>query len=149
MRRGFIVACVALASLAWSVLPVSAATTSGHQHQVHWKKRDTAIYVVSTVNLLRDDGGKLLAPSLKSELQINRFAVYADTLQTDLYFIVLRHGPDVVGALAYKMGWPQPMSVSAATDQIGARKALPAIVQAYSSDPKSLMGTFKSTLPSS
>lgn len=133
--------------LAASVAPVHAQESGSHgKSPVNWQQRDTAVYVVSTLNLL----GRTRNHSVQrvfQRLNITHLDVYADSAQANLYFIELkRDDSTTVGALAYQMGWSKPKRISWA-----AGKRIPsvagAIVQAYRMDAKTLIGSFTSTLP--
>lgn len=118
------------------------------EHSSKWDARDTAVYVVSTLNLLHTPQGRPLSATLLHK-GITNYDVYADNARADLYFVELvRDNGEVAGAVAYRMGWLKPVSVSTLTDQLGVSKAQDDIVHAYASDDKQLLDSFTSTLPS-
>lgn len=120
----------------------------GRHTAVTWQRRDVAVYVVSTINLLRVDSGRSLASSLTQRYGVGHFDVYADMNVQNLYYIELRrNGGAVTGALAYQMGWLAPRSVSAFTDHLGVPRAADKITADYQSDPRTLLGTFRTTVP--
>jgi len=121
----------------------------GKRHTaVIWQRRDVAAYVVSTINLLHVDGGRSLTSSLTQRYGVGHFDVYADMNVQNLYYIELRRqGGGITGALAYQMGWLAPRSVSAFTDRLGVPRAADKIVADYQSDSRTLLGTFRTTVP--
>ncbi|MBV9282179.1 MAG: hypothetical protein JOZ41_19025 [Chloroflexi bacterium] len=101
------------------------------------------------MNLLRVAHGRSLPDVLTRDFSVARFDVIADLNNEDLYFVQLKSDQGaVVGALAYRMGWFKPRSVSALTDRLGVHPAPRMIADAYRNDPKQTIGTFTSTLPS-
>lgn len=134
-------------ALAASLTPVHAQGSGAHgKTPVNWQQRDTAVYVVSTLNLLGHTG-RHTVQQLFQRLHITHIDVYADTAQSDLYFIELqRDDMSTAGVLGYRMGWSRPKRIS-----WPAGKTVPAvtaaIAQAYRTDEKTLIGTFTSTLP--
>ncbi len=115
---------------------------------VDWKQRDTAMYVVSTVNLLRTSSGHPLARIAERRLDVARYDVYADASLPDLYFIQLtRDDGTVAGGLVYQMGWPKPQSVTTKINTLGVTPAPPRLADAYKSDQLTLIGTFSTTMP--
>jgi hypothetical protein len=147
VRVCFFVMC-ALVGLG-ALSPVHAAGNRGQQpRQVNWQVRDTAIYVVSTLNLLRTGSGHSFAAVAQRQLSVDRFDVYSDLDQRDLYFVQLkRDDGTVAGVLAYMMGWPKPKSVTSAISSMGIDRAPEVIVQAFKADRLKLFGSFTSTLP--
>jgi hypothetical protein len=134
--------------LAASVVPVHAQGSGSHGNSpVNWQQRDTAVYVVSTLNLLGRTRNHTVQQVFQ-RLDITRFDVYADSAQAGLYFIELkRDDSTTVGSLAYQMGWPKPKRISWSTGRTIPSVAT-AIAQAYKTDAKTLIGSFTSTLPS-
>jgi hypothetical protein len=134
--------------LAASVVPVHAqGSGSSGKSPVNWQQRDTANYVVSTLNLLGRSRGHTIQQVFQ-RLNITRIDVYADSSQSALYFIELkRDDGSTAGSLAYQMGWRKPRRIS-----WSAGRTVPAvattIAQAYKTDTKTLIGSFTSTLPS-
>lgn len=127
----------------------SAAGNTGNRQPkpVDWNQRDTAIYVVSTLNLLRTRAGASVADRLVHRLGIAHFDVYADTQENNLYFIELRRvNGDIAGAFAYLMGWQKPLSVTPFCNRLSPR-APAAIVSDYRSDSRQFLGSFPTTLP--
>jgi hypothetical protein len=131
-----------------SVVPVHAQG-SGSQGKtpVNWQQRDTATYVVSTLNLLGRTRNHTIQQVFQ-RLNITRIDVYADNVHPNLYFIELqRDDGSTAGSLAYQMGWRKPERISWA-----AGKSIPSvaatIAQAYKTDDRALIGSFTSTLPS-
>jgi hypothetical protein len=130
-----------------SVVPVHAQGSGAHgKSPVNWQQRDTAMYVVSTLNLLGHTKHHTVQQVFQ-QLNITRIDVYADTNRADLYFIELkRDDMSVAGSLAYQLGWSKPKRIS-----WSAIKSIPtvatSIAQAYKLDSKTLIGTFTSSLP--
>ena len=128
--------------------PAYAAGTGSRQHETNWNQRDTAIYVVSTLNLVRTTGGRPFAQAVSSDMDVTHFDVYADLDRNGLYFIQLKRDDDSVAAvLAYQMGWLKPKSVTTVGHRFGLRPAAWPIVQAYKGDTKGFMQSFASTMP--
>lgn len=128
--------------------PANAAHRRSNQATVNWAQHDTAVYVVSTLNLLRSDSGQSLTTVFKSQLHVKRYMVEADASVPDLYFIdLVSKSHDVVGAFAYKMGWQKPVAV---TDFgiVSLPRATADVLTAYRTDHRTKVGIFNSTLPS-
>lgn len=130
--------------------PVHAAGKTTHDGKVDWNKRDTAVYVVSTMNLLHGRHGQSASKVLQRDGHIVRYDVYDDTKDNSLYFIQLvRDDGTNGGVFAYSMGWKRPEIVTApASGKVFARTAPQNIIDEYRTDPKDLIGSFTSTLPS-
>lgn len=149
MRRILLVSVLSIVGLAMGVVPASAAGTSSHIKVTNWGQRDTAVYVVSTLNLLHTRNGKPVTALLARKLDVARYDVYADTAVTDLYFIQLRRNDgSVAGVFAYQIGWARPVLVSLSLPRAIAHHANEKIARAYRYDQKQLIGSFGSTLPS-
>jgi hypothetical protein len=120
-----------------------------HSSTTNWQQYDTAVYVVSTVNLLHTRNGHPVLPILRRRLGVVRLDVYADRTQSNLYFIQFKRadgsGP---GALAYEMGWVKPESVTNSCSHFGIVQAPANIVQDYQNDSTQLIGSFTSSFPS-
>jgi hypothetical protein len=133
--------------LAATVVPVHAEGSGSHgKSPVNWQQRDTAVYVVSTLNLLGRSQNHTVQQVFQ-RLNITQLDVYADDDHTNLYFIELkRDDSTTAGSLAYEMGWSKPKRIS-----WSAGKNIPAvtgtIAQAYRTDDKTLIGSFTSNLP--
>jgi hypothetical protein len=126
----------------------SSVTRNQSQTAVDWNTHDTAVYVVSTVNLLRTRSGRVMLPVLRHRLGVRRYNVYSDATASDMYYIdLLKSDGTVAGTLAYRMGWQKPMSLSSALDSLGVTHASDSVVAGYKSDKKTLIGSFSSTLP--
>ncbi|GAC1400408.1 MAG: hypothetical protein NVSMB52_13980 [Chloroflexota bacterium] len=124
------------------------ASTRPHQHPVNWNQHDTAVYVVSTLNLLHSKNGRSLTTIYQQRLGVSHFDVYADTATSDLYFIEMkRDDGSVVGVYAYQVGWSKPKLVYIVSDKFGHVKSPLKLIVAYKSDSKSLMASFTSTFP--
>ena len=149
MIRAFtaVVAC-SLAALGPFIVPVSGARHVAHRSSFNWAQRDTAVYVVSTLNLVRTPNGRSLPSTLGAQFGITRFDVNADLKSRQLYFIELERSDETIfGALAYQIGWFKPMSVAPWLERLGVRKVPRSIVAAYKSDQKQQIGSFSTTLP--
>lgn len=134
-------------TLAISIIPARA---SGHadQRPVNWNQHDTAVYVVSTLNLLRTRSGRPFTSIWVRKGRVTHFDVYADGSQDNLYFIEMKRSDDsVVGALAYQMGWDRPRTVTTSITRFHIPSAPDKVIQSYQSDVKFSIGSFSSTLP--
>ena len=145
MRRLLTLNFCVVVGLAMSTLSVHAASGPVQpQGQPSWQQRDAAVYVVSTLNLLRTPSGQLMVV----KLSVARFDVYADLSRDDLYFIELRaRGGTPIGALAYQMGWTKPQALSRSLGRLGIAHATRTVFRAYRLDEKQLIGSFTSTVP--
>ncbi|MGH2448153.1 MAG: hypothetical protein ACRDFS_06065 [Chloroflexota bacterium] len=146
MRRAILAVSISGLFL-FSASPLYAAR--GHRDtRGDWQQRDTAVYVVSTLNVVRVDHGHPLVSVLHRRMGVTRFAVYADQLESDLYFIdVLGENGRTAGALAYQMGWKKPRSITFSIERFGVRLAPWFDRQAYRTDSKDMLGTFDTTRP--
>jgi hypothetical protein len=132
--------------LAASVAPVHAQGSGSHgKSPISWQQRDTAVYVVSTLNLLGRRGNHTVQQAFQ-RLNITRIDVYADSAQNNLYFIELkRDDGTLAGSLAYQIGWLKPKRIA-----WPAGRTIPVvagtIARAYRADSKTLIGSFTSTL---
>jgi hypothetical protein len=128
----------------------TSATRRGARGVPDWNQRDTAVYVVSTLNLLRTSAGQPLTRVFTDRLHVRRYDVYADALISDLYFInLVKQDGTVVGTLAYRMGWQKPMAVSHPLGRMRIKLATSDVQNNFRVDRKVLMASFTSTLPSS
>ena len=135
---------VLLGLVLWAVPAHAAGTPTSPPSPITWQQRDTAVYVVSTLNLVRTPAGQPLVEKLNAA----RFDVYADLARADLYFIILRsRDGSVVGAFAYQLGWAKPRSISRSTRLLGIERAPRSVVLAFRTDHKQLIGSFTSTMP--
>ena len=145
MRQLVVLFCLGLIGWATPAMPVHAASGPPQpQGQPNWEQRDTAIYVVSTLNLLRTPSGQLVV----NRLNVSRFDVYADVVKEGLYFIQLyaKSGP-LVGSVAYQLGWAKPQALSRSVGRLGVDRASRVVWHAYRADHKQLIGSFTSTVP--
>lgn len=125
-----------------------AASSLRAAQQVEWQRRDTATYVVSTVNLLRTEQGRPLRKFVQDRMDVSRYAVFADDDVPGLYFIQLKRDTgSVAGTLAYRMGWPTPLSLSHKLSTLGVKAAPPEIWRAYKTAHLTFLGAFSSSLP--
>lgn len=149
MNRTLIVLLFSLFGLSATVSPVGAAgqPTRAH-HSVNWAARDTAVYVVSTLNLLHTRQGHLVTAVLEHH-GVAHFDVYADATTDGLYFVLLRKDSgSTVGAFAYQMGWSRPQSLFGVTDRFSTiQRTTAGVRQDFKSDSKLLIGSFTSTMP--
>lgn len=149
MKRGLVVALLATAGTVFSVMPASAASRNSPPPVTNWNQHDTAVYVVSTLNLLHTKGGKSVVSMLSNRFDVEHYNVYADQNVPNMYFIELvRTDTTVADVFAYQMGWPKPRGMSKKSANWGSHRASSRITQEYKSDPKQLIGSFDSTLPS-
>ena len=149
MRRVLVALICGVVGLA-AVTPTHAAAPAATKPAVDWNQHDTAVYVVSTLNLLRTRNGHPMTGIFRHRMGARTYNVYQDVSVADLYFVELaRSDQSVAGALAYKMGWSKPQSLTDSMGRLGVQRASSDIAQAYKSDHKTLIGSFKSTLPSS
>jgi hypothetical protein len=147
----FLSACTLAAACTLSLFgSASAAGAGGHSHRSAdtWSQHDTAVYVVSTLNLLRTHTGRSIATILQQRDSVSRYDVLGDSRTNSLYFVELKEADgSTFGVYAYQMGWSKPLAVTASVARFGVKSASSDIMAAYHSDPKSLLGTFTSTLP--
>jgi hypothetical protein len=130
--------------LSWKPTSASARHTLSK-----WELHDSAVYVVSTMNLARCNDRRLLTPILDHQFGVTHYDVYADQLTTGLFFIEpKRSDGSSAGALAYQMGWMAPQSVSSWLDALHMHRAPPEVSSAFKNDQKRLIGSFASTVPS-
>lgn len=138
---------VAMATLVWAS-PTLAAKTSHPAHDMNWQQHDTAVYVVSTLNLIRAPNGSPISTLLESKLNVSEYRVFADLQDSDMFYVdVRRDNGSLVGTYVYQMGWLKPRALSAALIRYGAQAAPSKYFAEYHSDTKLLLGTFTSTLP--
>jgi hypothetical protein len=145
LRRLVVLFALGLIAAAISAMPVRAASGPPQPRgQPNWQQRDTAVYVVSTLNLLRTPSGQLVV----DRLDVSRFDVYADVVKDGLYFIQLHaKSGALVGAVAYQLGWTKPQALSRSVGRLGVDRASRIIFRAYRADHKQLIGSFTSTVP--
>lgn len=123
------------------------ATSVRTDRAAYWQNRDTATYVVSTLNLLRG-GTQPFVKVAAHALKVTHFAVYADTTTPGLYFVdLMRENGSVAGSLAYSMGWIAPRALGHNLIRFGIPRASQTVNAEYRSDSKKLLGSFTSTLP--
>jgi len=154
VRRFFAAASIALVAAVGLAGPAGAAPNpprdQGTKPGVNWNQHDTAVYVVSTLNLLRGKHGHTLVSAVQQRSGVSRFDVLSDNNVSGLYFIQLKTGDgSVYGAFAYAMGWSRPRSLSSVFDRFHLHRAPGTILKAYAGDPRTLIGSFTTTLPSS
>jgi hypothetical protein len=131
-------------------LPALAAGGPTHvQKTTNWATHDTAVYVVSTLNLLRTKSGQPMSQAFARKLRVVRYDVYADNVNNNLYFIDLKRATgSLAGAFAYQMGSVKPVAILL-NHRVGrVNHASDQISLAYKTDPRTLIGSFTSTLPS-
>jgi len=134
-------------TLAISIIP-TRASEHADQRPVNWNQHDTAVYVVSTLNLLRTHSGRPFTSIWVRKGRVTHFDVYADGSRDNLYFIEMKRSDDsVVGALAYQMGWDRPRTVTTSITRFHIPSAPDKVIQSYQSDVKFSIGSFTSTLP--
>jgi len=147
VRRYFAIGVCALAGVLISAAPASAAKGQ-NQGKTTWGQKDTAVYVVSTLNLLHARHGRSISTVLSKRYGVTHFDVFADDEASNLFFIELKTADgSVFGSLAYEMGWPMPLSVSTSLDTLHIRHTTPDVQKEFATDSKSLIGSFTSTLP--
>jgi hypothetical protein len=114
----------------------------------NWNQRDAAVYVVSTLNLLRTHKGTPVSSIFQRRYNVTRYTVLDDLKSQDLYFIELkRDDGSVFGAYAYQMGWVKPQALTSSVSRFGARMAGADTLTSYRNDGKQLLATFTSTMP--
>lgn len=129
-----------------SLRPTSA---SARHTASKWELQDSAVYVVSTMNLARCRDRRLLTSILDRQYAVTQYDVYADESVPGLFFIEpKRRDGSSVGALAYQLGWTAPMSVSSSLDVLRMHRAPAAADSAFRHDRKRRIGSFTSTVPS-
>jgi hypothetical protein len=148
VRHIFVVIVLGFLGLLVQALPARAAGNTTHRHAIDWNQHDTAVYVVSTLNVLHTRRGQSVATLMARRMHVVRYEVWDDLSSSDLYFIMLkRDDGSTAAAFAYQMGWPQPLGLNASLGRMGVHPAPTTVLTAYRTDPKQLMGTFTSTLP--
>lgn len=139
---------IGIAGLLATFGPTYAAGNSIRPTASDWQQHDTAVYVVSTLNLLHTRHGQPVAQVFAHRLGVTRYDVYGDLNSKDLYFIELKRASGSLAAVfGYRMGWIRPVAVLFTNHVLRAAKATPDVAEAYRSDNKQLIGTFQSTLP--
>jgi hypothetical protein len=117
-------------------------------HHVELDRRDSAAYVVSTLNLVHCRDGRSLALILSQCYPGARYDVFVDQQISNLFFIEPRRADgSTVGALAYQLGWVAPMSVTSSLSALYVRSAPAAVYSEFRTDAKQFIGTFSSTVP--
>jgi hypothetical protein len=148
MYRRVAVGVLGLAGLLSIGTPTFAAHGSKSSSTTNWNQRDTAVYVVSTLNLLRTTNGRPASVTYASRFDITKYSVLADSKVDGLYFVELKRDDGTVfGAYAYQMGWAKPQALTSSVKRYGAKRAPSDIVSDYKSDPKTELATFTSTVP--
>ncbi len=134
-------------TLAIGIIPANAAVHAD-QRAVNWTQHDTAVYVVSTLNLLRTRSGRPFTSIWVRRGRVTHFDVYADGSQDNLYFIEIKRSDHLmVGALAYQMGWDKPRIVTSSITKFHIPSAPDRVIQSYQNDVKTPIGSFTTTLP--
>lgn len=145
-RTGAAIGGAAL-TLAIGIIPTHAAVRTD-QRAVNWNQHDTAVYVVSTLNLLRTRSGRPFTSIWEHRGRVTHFDIYADSSQDNLYFIEMKRSDNsMVGALAYQMGWDKPRTVTPSITKFHIPSAPDRVIQSYQSDVKTPIGSFTTTLP--
>lgn len=122
--------------------PKPIAGTSG------WAVHDTAVYVLSTVNLLHTGGGVPASKYLIPTSHVKLYDVFQDTRISDLYFIQMeRSNESTGGVFVYRIGWAKPMFVSPNSLARIAVRAPAWLADEYHAGHKHLIGSFTSTVP--
>lgn len=151
MRRVIAVLLVGMSGVLLNSIPALAAHHDpGRRNEsvTNWGQRDTAVYVVSTLNLLHMRGGRPVVPMLDHRLSVTHFDVFADQSEPGMYFINLkRDDGSVAGSFVYQMGWAKPQLLKIDLTRQVAHRASASIRQEFHTDPKMLIGIFNSTLP--
>jgi hypothetical protein len=145
-----LVACALglLSVVAFSAPSFAAGSRANLGNNANWNQRDTAVYVVSTLNVCRNQKGRPISTVLQKRFLATKYSVLADTKNQDLYFIeVKKDDGSVVGAYAYQMGWVKPQAITVALAHFGMKQASGDLVTDYKSDSKLLIATFSSTRP--
>lgn len=127
----------------------------GNQHhafrvsqEANWQRRDTATYVVSTLNLLRTNNGQSVTKVVQNRLDVSRYSIWGDRVVPGLYFIQLKRDTgSVVGVLAYQMGWVKPLSLTPRLDALGVTPASREVQREYHHGHLVFLGAFTSSLP--
>lgn len=128
--------------------PANAAHKHTTQKAVNWVQRDTAVYVVSTLNILRLDNGQPVSTLFKNQLHVKQYTVEADAVVPDLYYInLVKANKTVAGTFAYKMGWQKPAAITDFGVQ-SIPRAAPDIISSFHTDHRTKVASFTSTLPS-
>lgn len=156
MYRPVALCAFILASMVSLALPahvLRAAPHTGDRNGVatadaNWETRDTAVYIVSTLNLLRTRAGKPVVEVFERRDDVSKYVVLDDRRSQYLYFIELQRADgSVFGAYAFRMGWARPLAVTRSVSRFGVRLATPAVIAAYRSDPTVTLMAFPSPVP--
>jgi hypothetical protein len=125
-----------------------ASTAPPPPGETTWMDHDTAVYVVSTLNLLRTSRGHSSIGLMVRKLHVTHFEVWKDLKAEGLFFIEFkREDGSLGGALAYQMGWVKPSSVLPSVARFGIALAPASIVRAFRFDPTRLLASFNATHP--
>jgi hypothetical protein len=116
--------------------------------KVSWRERDTAIYVLSTLNLLSGLSPDALTQRLRRTAHIRSYAVATDLLKPGIYFILLERADTTIdGACVYRMGWLAPQAATSLPPPLRARWASWSMGVAYRSDPTRVVYSATSLMP--
>jgi hypothetical protein len=113
-----------------------------------WSQYDTAVYVVSTLNVVRTRDAQPLVPLLAARYGVVRYAIWQDLQAIDYVIQPKRASGRNAGMLVYRLGWDKPYSFSRFTHKLGVPGPPQPIPGNFQTDSKKLIGTFASTLPS-
>ena len=139
---------VVIAGLVPDLVPWRPASVSAHRTMSIWDRRDSASYVVSTMNLVHVRDGRRLTSLLVHRYPVARYDVYADRRVDNLFFIEPENADGTaVAGLAYQLGWTAPMSVSPSISTLHVPAAPADVFAAFRHDRKQLIGSFSSTVP--
>src|SRR5947209_1178972 len=140
---------LAISSVVAVRTPVHGAGTSSRGHAtVNWNQHDTAVYVVSTLNLFRTRTGRPVSQFFRYRSGVTSFTVLSDVGSPNLYFVGLnRANGSILGTYAYQIGWTRPMAVTSSLAHFGAQMATTDVRDSYHTDRLVALETVTFTLP--
>lgn len=153
MRARVILTLILICAVCFLGVPIPAfASRHAAVAATTWQQYDTALYVVSTLNLFHDPSGRALTGMWQHRGGVHQYDVFLDADHANLYFIELKRADGTtVGAFAYELGWPKPRLIEGRLPGLRPDPTSDSITleKAYGTDHKVLLASFSSTLPAS
>lgn len=147
MFRLIAVTALTLAGLLAWTLPAHAAADGVVTAPGTFSDQDTAVYVVSTLNLVRTGDRQSLVSVLTERYGAVRFAVWEDLVTQTFVIEAKRADGSNAAMLVYRLGWDKPYSYSRLTAALGVPRSPRGVEGHFRSHAKRLLGSFSSTLP--